>query len=516
VFINCQTAANCCSIDPKLTGTACALRQAVLFNTTAFIVFFTCVLLIYRRVGHRAQNWLLLLGSYFFYGWWDWRFCGLLGASTVLDWALALAIERAREKGTGAAKRAIALSIVANLAILGFFKYFNFFVGSAEHLLRSVGYDGSLWTLRIVLPVGISFYTFQSMSYTIDVYRGELRASKSLSDFALYVSFFPQLVAGPIERATRLLPQVQQPRVVTRADWEEGLLLFGLGLFRKVAIADPAGSIADTYFAAPGEHTTPQLAAGVLLYALQIYNDFGGYSDMARGCARLLGFTLMRNFRHPYFAASFSDFWKRWHISLSSWLRDYLYIPLGGNRYGALRTRANLVATMLLGGLWHGANWTFVVWGALHGAYLIAQHTWTGVAPRLGRVCLSYPPFAHRAFMHVSGATWLRTLRHATAAALVFGLVNFAWLFFRAPDFATASAYIEGLLAMTPGAEGALVPVAVLIAFTLFIDAPQAFADDEYVFLRWPVGARAVAAATGSLVLVASGSTHAPFVYFQF
>lgn len=491
--------------------------SSVLFNTAAFFIFFAAVLIAYRLLRHREQNRLLLAASYVFYGWWDWRFCALLASSTVLDWALALAIERARARGGAtAATSAVTASVIANLAVLGFFKYFNFFVGSAEHLLQGLGYDGSTWTLRIILPVGISFYTFQSMAYTIDVYRGQIGAEKSLRDFALYVSFFPQLVAGPIERATTLLPQVRRPRVVTRSDWEEGLLLFGVGLFRKVAIADPAGSIADTFFAAPAGHTSVQLAVGGVLYALQIYNDFAGYSDMARGSARLLGFRLMRNFRHPYFATSFSDFWQRWHISLSSWLRDYLYIPLGGSRHGRLRTHVNLMLTMLLGGLWHGASWTFVAWGALHGAFLIVQHAWTGVAPGLARYCLALPPVANRSVPRLPGATWLRTVQRGAAAVLVFGLVNLAWLFFRAPDFTTAAAYMRGLVAMTPGAEGAIVPLLVLAAFTLVIDVPQAVADDEYVFLDWPVGRRALAAAAASLVLLASGSVHAPFIYFQF
>jgi D-alanyl-lipoteichoic acid acyltransferase DltB (MBOAT superfamily) len=471
----------------------------VLFNTLEFFVFFVAVLFLYRALPHRGQNWMLLVASYVFYGWWDWRFLALIGASTVLDWALALSIERARERrGPAAAKSALALSIVANLAILGFFKYFNFFADSAETLVRGLGYEGSTWTLRIILPVGISFYTFQSMSYTIDVYRGELRATRSLADFALFVAFFPQLVAGPIERATRLLPQIQHPRRVTWTDWEEGLLLFGLGLFRKVAIADPAGVIADRYFADPAAYSSVQLGVGVLLYSLQIYNDFAGYSGMARGAARLMGFTLMRNFHHPYFATSFSDFWKRWHISLSGWLRDYLYIPLGGNRHGRMRTHANLMATMLLGGLWHGASWTFVVWGGLHGAYLIAQHALGRFIPEFGR------------------GTWMRTAQQVTSAALVFLLVNCAWIFFRAPDFATAAVYLQGVLALTPGAEGSVLPLVVLAAYMLAIDVPQAIADDEYVFLNWPVYRRAVAAAAVCLVLLASGTTNAPFIYFQF
>ena len=489
----------------------------MLFNTATFLVFFLVVLLLYSKLRSRAQNYMLLAASYVFYGWWDWRFLSLLAGTTVLDWYLALRIERAREHGgSAAAKWAITASIIANLAVLGFFKYSNFFVDSAEALLRSFGYEGSTWTLRVILPVGISFYTFQSMSYTIDVYRGELRASKSLMDFALYVAFFPQLVAGPIERATTLLPQIQRARKVSWADWEEGLLLFGVGLFRKIAIADPAGAIADGYFADPAAYSSLPLAAGVLLYALQIYNDFAGYSDMARGVARMLGFTLMRNFRHPYFATSLSDFWKRWHISLSTWLRDYVYIPLGGSRGGQMRTHINLMLTMLLGGLWHGANWTFVVWGGLHGLYLVGQHAWTGVAPQFAKVCAALPPLASRSFMTLPGASWTRTAARVLAAACVFCLVNLTWIFFRSPDFSTAFTYLERLLALQPGAEGSWVPLGVLAGFTLAVDVPQALAEDEYVFLNWPVYQRALASAAAILVIIASGSTDAPFIYFQF
>jgi D-alanyl-lipoteichoic acid acyltransferase DltB (MBOAT superfamily) len=411
---------------------------------------------------------------------------------------MALRIRAAQaRRDRHAATRALVISIVANLSVLGFFKYFNFFVGSAEAALRSIGYDGSLWTLRIILPVGISFYTFQTMSYTIDVYRERIEPTRRLLDFVLFVCFFPQLVAGPIERASTLLTQIERPRRSGRADIEQGLLLFMIGLLRKVAIADPAGAIADRYFAGPESYTTVPLAAGLLLYSVQIYNDFAGYSDMARGSARLLGFELRRNFRHPYFSRSFSEFWTRWHITLSAWLRDYVYIPLGGSRRGARRTHINLMITMLLGGLWHGAAWTFVVWGALHGGYLAVQHAWNRAASPPGR----------RLPAQVHGMV---------AAACVFALTTFAWLFFRSPDFGTAAAYLSGLLSFTPGYEGALLPVAVLAGLTLMIDIPQAVSDNEYVFLEWPVGRRAVAAAAAAVVFLTSGSAHAPFVYFQF
>jgi alginate O-acetyltransferase complex protein AlgI len=471
----------------------------VLFNTATFFIFFAAVLMLYRALPHRGQNWLLLGASYVFYGWWEWRFLSLLWLSTIIDYVAGLAIQAARERDNRRAmKAALMISVGGQLAILGFFKYFNFFADSAAALLNSLGFHASMGSLNVILPVGISFYTFQTMSYTIDIYRGAFLPTRNLVDFALSIAFFPHLVAGPIQRARSLIVQFERPRVVTRTDWEEGLLLFGIGLFRKVAIADPAGVIADGFFANPAAYTSPQLIAGVMLYALQIYSDFAGYSDMARGSARLMGFTLMRNFRHPYFATSFSDFWSRWHISLSTWLRDYLYISLGGSRKGRLRTHANLMITMLLGGLWHGANWTFVVWGALHGLFLVVQHAWEGIVPRVER------------------STWVQFGGRVLAGLLVFVLVNVAWVFFRAPDFTTAFAYLAGIASLTSGAEGALVPVVALAACTLAIDIPQALADDEYVFLNWPVGWRAAATATACLLLLGSGTTNAPFIYFQF
>jgi alginate O-acetyltransferase complex protein AlgI len=477
----------------------------MLFHTPEYFAFFAIVWLTYWRLEHRAQNVLLLLASFLFYGWWDWRFLLLLIATASIDFWVALGIDRARLRGADrTAKRILLVSIGANLTVLGFFKYFNFFVGSAEQALRGLGYQGSLWTLHIILPVGVSFYTFQAMSYTIDVYRGRMRPVQSLSDFVLFVCFFPQLVAGPIERASSLLPQVQQPRLLWRRDVDEALFLFALGLFRKLAIADPAGAIADHYFAKPEAFSSVQLVVGLLLYGIQIYNDFAGYSDMARGSARLLGFTLMRNFRHPYFAKNISDFWTRWHISLSTWLRDYLYIPLGGNRRGPARTRWNLIVTMLLGGLWHGAAWTFVVWGALHALYLILYHAWVGVRT---------PSHTEQPPDDV-GIGWAAT---RVAQSLGVGvLVFFAWLFFRAPDFGTAWTYLAGILSFTPGSEGAVIPFVVLAGLMLAIDVPQALTDDEYVFLRWPVAPRALAGATAVLVLLTTGSTHEPFIYFQF
>ena len=345
----------------------------MLFNSYVFWIFFALVLCLYFLTQRyfRLQNGVLLVASYVFYGFWDWRFLSLLFVSTVADYNLALYIEKSGSPGKR--KALLAASMCINLGILGFFKYFGFFVESFASLLSSFGFQSSTPFFNIVLPVGISFYTFQTMSYTIDVYRRKLPATRNFFDFALFVSFFPQLVAGPIERATKLLPQVLQPRKFSQSSFVEGFYLIILGLFKKVVIADNMAPIVNYIFSRDVSTLSgAEVLLGVYAFAFQIYGDFAGYTDIARGVAKWLGFDLMLNFRMPYFATSPSDFWQRWHISLSSWLRDYLYIPLGGNRQGTLLTYRNLMLTMILGGLWHGAAWTFVAWGFFHGLILCA------------------------------------------------------------------------------------------------------------------------------------------------
>jgi alginate O-acetyltransferase complex protein AlgI len=477
----------------------------MLFNTPQYFVFFAIVLVVYYALALRAQNVFLLAASYFFYGSWDYRFLSLLLLSTVIDYTAGLAIHAAAQRGDRRRMRlALVLSVGSQLAILGFFKYFNFFAGSAASLLAAFGFHPSLPALQVILPVGISFYTFQTMSYTIDIYRGAFAPTRSFVDFALSVAFFPHLVAGPIQRARSLIIQIERPRTVTRDLVDRGLTLFIIGLVRKVAIADPAGALADAYFADPAAFTTLPLACGLMLYGLQIYNDFAGYSEMARGSANLLGFDLMRNFRHPYFAANISEFWQRWHISLSTWLRDYLYIPLGGNRKGPRRTYINLMLTMLLGGLWHGASWNFVIWGGLHGVYLAGYHAWNSIRPR--------SPEASR--YEYNGYALIARVASGVA---VYALVTFTWLFFRSHDMATTAEYLRGLFALTPGYGGALFPFAVLAAMTLAIDVPQAIADDECMVLEWQLAPRAAFVAASVLVLLFSGNLgHEAFIYFQF
>jgi D-alanyl-lipoteichoic acid acyltransferase DltB (MBOAT superfamily) len=351
----------------------------MLFHSTEFLLFFAAFALLYwlTRRNRTGRNALIVVASYVFYGWWDWRFLGLLVISSLLDYAAGLALGRTQSARTR--KAWLWASVGVNLSILGFFKYFGFFVDTFYALLDGAGVTHPSWTWRVILPVGISFYTFQTLSYSIDVYHRRIEPTRDLLAFLAYVAFFPQLVAGPIERAGHLLPQFMVPRVIRMVDLEEGTWLVLWGLFKKVVVADHLAAYAELVFDR-GPAPAPVIVLGTLAFAGQIYGDFSGYSDIARGLARMLGFELMLNFNLPYAATSVREFWRRWHISLSTWLRDYLYIPLGGNRHGEARTRLHLLVTMLLGGLWHGASWNFVLWGAWHGILLVIHRWWRGRA----------------------------------------------------------------------------------------------------------------------------------------
>jgi alginate O-acetyltransferase complex protein AlgI len=469
----------------------------VLFNSLEFALFLPVVLLVYGQLRHRQQNQFLLAASYVFYSYWDWRFLSLLILSTALDYAIGRLIAGSRRRHDPAsARRWLVISVVANLGILGAFKYYGFFVDSLNVLLARIGATPATGLIEFVLPIGISFYTFQSLSYTIDVYREKLAAVDDPVDYALFVAFFPQLVAGPIERATHLLPQIQQPRIVRRDDWERGLYLILIGLVRKVAIADTAGGLVDRIFADPDTHTSLQLAVGAVLYSIQIYCDFAGYSDIARGSARMMGFDLMRNFRHPYFAINPADFWRRWHISLSTWVRDYLFIPMGGSQRGLARTCLNLIVSLTLSGLWHGAAWNFVAWGFAHGL-LLAGH----------RV---YRERRGDANAVQSNAV---SVMHGIAT---FSLVTLLFIVFRGGDGESIMRFMAGLAEMNPQGELALIPLAALAVLVLAIDVPQAVADDEYVFLKLGAFARPALAVLAVLLIVFGGRAGAPFIYFQF
>lgn len=377
----------------------------MLFNSIDFFVFLSLVFIGYWFVTYKSlkmQNVLLLLASYVFYGWWDWRFLSLIALSTIIDYTAGSRIYESKE--VSVKKRWLWVSIVFNLGMLGFFKYYNFFIDSWIDLFASVGYElQSTWTLQIILPVGISFYTFQTLSYSIDIYKEKLQPTKNFIAFAAFVAFFPQLVAGPIERATNLVPQFLKKRTFTYQTFSYGIKLMIWGFFLKLVVADRAAIYVNAVYNNTENHDGLSFIAATVLFAFQIYGDFAGYSLIAIGTSKLFGFDLMTNFRRPYFSASVSEFWTRWHISLSTWFRDYLYIPLGGNRVAKPRWLFNLFITFLISGLWHGANWTFVVWGALNGLYLIAEVL-----------------------------VFKKRRKGVFNVLLTFILINFAWVFFRA------------------------------------------------------------------------------------
>jgi len=391
----------------------------MLFNSLTFIVFFLVVLGLHTTIrSWPLQKLILLSASYIFYAAWNPPFVLLLWISTGIDWYVARALEK--EERVGRRRWLLTISLTGNLGLLGFFKYGGFLLENFVELMSLVGIEYQAAAPDIILPVGISFYTFQTLSYTLDVYFRRARASQSFLDFALYVTFFPQLVAGPIVRATEFLPQCEKPRRATRDQFGWGLYFITLGIFQKVVLADGLlSSSTDTVFGhGVGAVYYFDAWMGVLAFSAQIFFDFAGYSTCAIGVALCLGFVLPDNFRSPYAAIGFSDFWRRWHMTLSTWLRDYLYIPLGGNRHGNVRTGVNLMVTLFLGGLWHGASWTFVAWGILHGFYLVVEH------------------FLRQ---HFGGATWTKERWGRLGLGLLtFFLVSLAWVFFRSADFSSA------------------------------------------------------------------------------
>ncbi len=344
------------------------------FTSFTYLLFLPLVLLLYHALGSRKrQNLLLLTASYVFYGWWDWRFCILMLVSSVVDFLIGSRLYR--ETDSRRRKWLLGLSIACNLGLLGTFKYLNFFIDSFRDLGELFGMNMSGGTLEIILPVGISFYTFQTMSYTLDIYRRQLVPSDSLVDYLAFVSFFPQLVAGPIERASHLLPQMQEKRTVTWEESARGVRQILCGFFKKIVIADSVAVFVTPAYTDPASASGPALLVATVLFAFQIYCDFSAYSDIAIGTARLFGIRLMQNFAYPYFSRSMQEFWQRWHISLSTWFRDYVYIPLGGGRGSSRQRTRNVLLTFLVSGFWHGAAWRFLGWGALHGAALVTERS---------------------------------------------------------------------------------------------------------------------------------------------
>ena len=461
----------------------------MLFVEPRFLLFFSIVFALYWLIPkNKGRKLFLLGGSYAFYAAWDWRFLSLIIFSTIVDFFVGKAIEnRPKIK-----KRYVTISLITNLGLLGVFKYFNFFADSAVDLANLFGTTLNHTTLNIILPVGISFYTFQTLSYTLDIYRGKLKAQKNFFDFALFVAFFPQLVAGPIVRAIDFLPQIETKRLWSSVPVKACLLLFLVGFFKKTVLSDNLAFTIDQVFSNPDAYTHTAIITATLLYTIQIYCDFSGYTDMAIAIAGLLGFQLAKNFHAPYLATSIIDFWRRWHISLSTWLRDYLYISLGGNRKGEIMRYRNLFLTMLLGGLWHGAAWTFVIWGAIHGLALSINHLWNKTKP----------------FAIPKTIGWVFTLY----------TVSLCWIFFRAPDLSTALHMSKSYMFLgnagtqSIGAGYALFIFAIFVLHAVWQKAglEQKIAKTSNKFFAISLGIAI------PIILLFHPIGYQPFIYFQF
>lgn len=489
----------------------------MLFNSHAFAVFFPVVLLLYYVLRHRGQNILLLLASYVFYGWWNYKFLALLWLSTGVDFFIAARLDAIN--APRARRRLMALSVGLNLLYLGVFKYFNFFSDSFASALEAIGLHADLPTMKVILPVGISFYTLQSISYIVDVYRRERAHEKDFLAYAVYISYFPHLLAGPIQRSWQLIPQILRPRRVNAKGVRTGVLLMLVGYFKKVAVADAVAPIVDAIFSShphvPAVWPRATLLGGAFLFLLQVYCDFSGYSDIARGVSRLLGIELSINFAQPLLAPNMTEFWRSWNISVAQWLRDYIYIPLGGNRVGRWRTHRNIMATMLLGGFWHGASWKFVFWGGLNGLALLV----------------------HKYFLDVRtlycGETSLNRAkgRVAQLGGILLTLVveSLIMVFFRAPSLSDGLKYLLGIAISSVSSVGESLfsrpwqtgVIGFYILAVFILDALTRARDDrELPFASsWPYPLRGLA--YGALVSMClwvglSGDKSAHFIYFQF
>jgi alginate O-acetyltransferase complex protein AlgI len=468
----------------------------VIFTEFRFLGFFLLVFAVHWLLrGPRSRKSWLLLSSYAFYAAWDWRFLGLIWVSTLIDFVTGL---RIADSGHASRRRWwLRLSLLANLGMLGFFKYYGFFLESAASLLQAVGLEANLPVLQVILPVGISFFTFQTMSYSLDIYYRRLQPTRSLLDMSLFVGFFPQLVAGPIVRAADFLPQLRAPGRLAQVAFKPALLLFLSGFIKKACISDNLAPLVDSYFEDPSSFSALSAWVAVPGYAIQIYCDFSGYSDMAIACAAMLGYRLCLNFDAPYLAVDIRDFWRRWHISLSTWLRDYLYIPLGGNRGGAFAVQRNLMLTMLLGGLWHGASWNFVRWGGLHGLALAGQRGWEqGPGARL-------PQGRFRVLL---------------SSLLTLWFVCICWVLFRAQDSASAAVALKAFALFTAEGSRALDP-RWLAWFAVLYGAHHVASRLRRGDLLARTPSWLFAFAYGCLAALSFAFMrvdHPPFIYFQF
>jgi len=474
----------------------------MIFTSLQFVEFFLVVYLLYRLLPHRGQNWMLLIASYVFYGFWDWRFLSLLWGSTIVDFFVARYL--GRETDPGKRRAALVLSLLFNFGMLGFFKYFNFFEDSLVVLAGWVGWHLDPLTLNVLLPIGISFYTFMTVSYVIDVYRRDIQPTTHLADFALFVAYFPHLVAGPILRASLLIPQIERPRTISTQQIVEGLWLCAWGCFQKMFVADNLAPLVDTVFGPSSSPTGADILVASWAFAFQIYGDFAGYSNIARGVSKLMGIELNVNFLFPYFVTSPQAFWRHWHISLSTWLRDYLYIPLGGSRLGTWKTYRNLIITMVLGGLWHGAAWTFVAWGAFQGLMLVIGRSIGGWADRTG--------VKIREGLNV---------QHVLLGFLMFQVTCYGWLIFRAESIQQVGKFTRLLFTdfrpTIATLDSLLVPMLWVVVPLLIVHIAQARRGSESAPLEWPVPVRyALYGAVFYLVLLFGAFEGAQFIYFQF
>ncbi len=478
----------------------------MLFNSLDFALFLPVVFILYWFVFNksiRLQNLLVAVASYVFYGWWDWRFLSLILFSTLVDYIIGVSL--GKEQNLNKRKFLLWISILVNLGFLGFFKYYNFFLDNFKSAFTFFGSEINTNSLNIILPVGISFYTFQTLSYTIDVYKQRLKPTRDFISFAAFVSFFPQLVAGPIERATNLLPQFYKKRNFVYSNAVDGLRQILWGLFKKIVIADNCAEYANMIFNNSGDYSGSTLVMGALFFTFQIYGDFSGYSDIAIGTSRLFGFNLMRNFAFPYFSRDIAEFWRRWHISLSTWFRDYLYIPLGGSRGGTGMKVRNTFIIFILSGFWHGANWTFIVWGALNAIYFLPL-----LLAGKNRENLEI----------IAANSYFPSIKELIQVVLTFSLTVFAWIFFRADNIGHAFNFIEEIFSPSIFNYPEILPLTIMFLVILFFviewfGRTQDFAIQSIGFgwrrpLRWSFYLIIVLA-----IFLFQGKEQ-EFIYFQF
>jgi alginate O-acetyltransferase complex protein AlgI len=483
----------------------------MLFNSIDFAIFLPIVFILYWFFAHKKlklQNFIIVVASYLFYGWWDWRFLSLILFSTIVDYTIGLKLSN--EENHLKRKALLWISILVNLGFLGFFKYYNFFIDNFITVFSFFGTDLEVNSLNIILPVGISFYTFQTLSYTIDVYRRKLEPTKDFIIFSAFVSFFPQLVAGPIERATHLLPQFYKKRTFDYSKAVDGMRHILWGLFKKIVIADNCAEYANQIFNNSENLNGSTLVLGALFFTFQIYGDFSGYADIAIGTSRLFGFDLSKNFSFPYFSRNVAEFWRRWHISLSTWFRDYLYIPLGGSRGGTWMKIRNTFAIFIVSGFWHGANWTFIFWGALNAIYFLP---------------LLLTNKNRNNIETVAQGRIFPTIKEFLSMLLTFGLTIFAWIFFRANNIEHAISYISEILSpslfLKPNFEGIdSSSTTIIILVFIFILVEWKGREDKYAIeklgIKWK---RPIRYAMYYLIIIAIfwfGGSKQQFIYFQF